>query len=411
MGADLRLATTAMVAGGTALARDPSGRVVFVEGALPDETVTARLVEERRDYARAVVVEVLEPSMDRVAAPCPALAVGCGGCSWQHIERQAQARLKAAIVTDALRRIGRLPEPPVPELVAPGGPDGRTTARLAVSPGGRAGYRRQRGPGDSVQTDSCLAAHPLIEELIVEGRYRGASEVLLRAGVASGERLARISPPEAAPNAELPTDVVVVGDGVERAWVHERVAGREFRISADSFFQPGPAAAAALVEAVAAAVVDALPSGGHLVDAYAGVGLFASVLGARFRVRVTAVESNRHAVADARRNLGDLHARVVAEDVRRWQRRRNDPPVDVVIADPPRVGLGPKGVAAVVGAQAPRLTLVSCDPAALARDTALLGAAGYRLATVAVVDSFPHTFHVETVSRFDRRQARGGGGR
>jgi tRNA/tmRNA/rRNA uracil-C5-methylase (TrmA/RlmC/RlmD family) len=81
--------------------------------------------------------------------------------------------------------------------------------------------------------------------------------------------------------------------------------------------------------------------------------------------------------------------------------------VDAVVADPPRSGLGPQGVAAVTAAQAPRLVLVSCDPAALARDTALLHAAGYGLVTVAVVDAFPDTFHVETVARFDRRPVPG----
>jgi 23S rRNA (uracil1939-C5)-methyltransferase len=406
-GAGLRLVITAVVAGGSALARDPAGRVVFVDGALPGETVTARITEERRDYARATVVDVLAPSPDRVVPPCPALAAGCGGCTWQHIAPHAQARLKAGIVTDALRRIGHLPDPPQPELVPLAGPGGRTTARLAVSPGGRAGYRPRRGPGGSVETESCRAAHPLVEELIVSGRYPGASEVLLRVGVASGERLARVTPQGASRNVELPIDVAVVGEGTERAWVHERIAGRDFRISDESFFQPGPAAAEALVDAVATALVDGLASGGHLVDAYAGVGLFASVMGSRLSVRVTAVENNRHAVADARRNLADLDARVVATDVRRWRRRRGDPPVDAMVADPPRSGLGPHGVAAVVAAQAPRLVLVSCDPAALARDAGLLQAAGYRLATVAVVDTFPDTFHVETVSRFDTRPSIG----
>lgn len=132
--------------------------------------------------------------------------------------------------------------------------------------------------------------------------------------------------------------------------------------------------------------------------AYAGVGLSASVLGAARGVRVVAVESEPAAVADARVNLADVDAEVVASEVGRWDPVR----ADVVVADPARSGLGRPGVAAVAATGAPRLVLVSCDPASLARDTTLLAAAGYRLAAVTLVDAFPDTFHVETVSRFDR---------
>jgi len=421
--AELCLTPTAMVAGGAALARDETGRVVFVEGALPDEVVSVRLLETRADFARGIAVEILQASPDRVLPPCPAVAAGCGGCSWQHITPEAQVRLKVGIVVDALHRIGHLRAPPEPVIVPLMGPAQRTTARLAVSPAGRAGYRPRRGPGVAVETDSCLAAHPLLEELITDGRYPGADEVFLRVGVASGERLVRTAPAGAGSRVHVPAGVVVVGRTSGPVWVHETVAGREFRVSADSFFQPGPVAASALVAAVVAAVLappeddgsagegteDAtragdsggFHAGGHVVDAYAGVGLFASVLGAHHGARVTAIESDRSAVADARINLGDVDARIVARDVGRWHPKRGDFPIDAVVADPPRPGLGRPGVAAVVATHTPRLVLVSCDPASLGRDVALLRQAGYHLVSVAMVDAFPHTFHVETVSRFD----------
>ena len=402
--ADLELTPTAMAAGGAALARDPDGRVVFVEGALPGERVAARVTEARRDYARAVAVRILEPSPDRVEPPCAALAAGCGGCTWQHVAAGAQTRLKAAIVVDALRRIGRLPEPPEPRVVDLPGPALRTTARLAVTPLGRAGHRRRGAGGDgaeqgAVQTGACLAAHPLLEELVVAGRYPGAGEVLVRVGVASRERLVRVR--AGAEDVEVPDDVIVLREGDRRAFVHEEVAGRHFRISADSFFQPGPVAAAGLVAAVEVDVAGALGPGSHLVDAYAGTGLFASVLGAASGARVTAVESGRAAAWDARVNLRDLDATVVATEVGRWDAARSGR-ADVVVADPARSGLGRPGVAALAAAGAPRLVLVSCDPASLARDAVLLAGVGYRLSSVALVDAFPHTFHVETVARFDR---------
>ena len=392
------LEPTAMAAGGAALARDADGRVVFVDGALPGERVRASLTEVRKDFARAVTTEVLDASADRVAPPCPALAAGCGGCTWQHVAPDAQLRLKAGIVVDALRRIARRADPPAPDVVPMAGPSLRTTARLAVSAAGRPGQRPRHGSG-AVETDVCRAAHPLLEELIVSSRFPGASEALLRVGVATGERVAvvdRLDGP-----AEVPPGVVVAvavkGHG-RPPGVHEVVAGRRFRISAGSFFQPGPAAAEALVAAVASAAGGALGPGGVLVDAYAGVGLFGSVLGARHGARVVAIEHDQAAVGDARSNLADLDARVVSVEVGRWRACR----ADLVVADPSRTGLGRPGVAALTKARAERLVLVSCDPASLARDTVLLADAGYRLVSVALVDSFPDTFHVETVSRFDR---------
>ena len=385
----VELAPTAMAAGGSALARHPDGRVVFVDGALPGERVRARLTDVRRDFARAVTLDVVEPSPDRVAPPCPALAAGCGGCTWQHVAPDAQVRLKAEIVLDALRRIAHLPDPPVPEPAPLPGTPLRTTARLAVSANGRAGHRPRSGTG-AVETDDCLAAHPLLEELIVAGGYPGAREVLLRVSVASGERLVRVD----RGRARAPEGVTLVRTG----HVHETVAGRRFRISAGSFFQPGPVVAEALAGAVSAAVGEALDEGGRLVDAYAGVGLFGSVLGSQRQARVVAVENDAAALADARVNLADLDAQVVASEVGRWR----SCPADVVVADPSRTGLGRPGVAALAATGAPRLVLVSCDPASMARDAALLAESGYRLASVALVDAFPHTFHVETVSRFDR---------
>jgi len=393
---ELDLSPTAMAAGGAALARDADGRVVFVDGALPGERVRALVTDARKDFARAVAVEVLEASADRVAPPCPALAAGCGGCTWQHVSRPAQLRLKADIVVDALRRIAKLAEPPVPQPARMEGEPLRTTARLAVSAGGRAGHRPRSGAG-AVEADACLVAHPLLEELIVAGRYPGAEEVLLRVAVATGERMVLVD--RNAAGVRVPGGVAVFQEGEGRpAFVHEDVAGRRFRISAGSFFQPGPVVADALVVAVSASIGDALADGDLLVDLYAGVGLFASALGGQRRVRVVAVESDRSAVADARVNLADLDAKVVAAEVGRWRPQ----PASVVVADPSRPGLGRPGVRAATATDASRVVLVSCDPASLARDTVLLRAAGYALASVALVDAFPHTFHVETVSRFDR---------
>ncbi|HEX2849828.1 MAG TPA: TRAM domain-containing protein [Acidimicrobiales bacterium] len=397
------LEPSAMAAGGDAIARDRDGRVVFVEGALPGERVVAELVEERRDYARARTVEVVEASPDRVAPPCRARAEGCGGCPWQHVAPAAQPRLKAEVVADSLRRIAHV------DAATDGGrgvavtalrlrePALRTTARVAVR-GGRAGYRRHRSH-DVVPVTTCLAAHPRLEAILTAGDFGGAREAVVRVAVATGDAAAMLEP--SARGARLPAGVVVVGQR-DRALapVVEVVAGRRFRVSIRSFFQSGPVAAEALVDAVDAALAGAVGPGDRIVDAYAGVGLFGSTLAARHGARVTAIESAAAAVADARVNLADVDADIVHGEVAAWRASGGSPVA--VVADPARPGLGRPGVDAVASSGAPLVVLVSCDPASLGRDAALLAGRGFTLETVAVVDSFPHTFHVETVARFAR---------
>ena len=100
-----------MAAGGDAIARMADGRVAFVRGALPDELVAVDVVQSKKDFVRAEVLDVIEPSVHRVTPPCPAHAAGCGGCTWQHVDAVSQLDLKAAIVTEALKRTGKLIDP------------------------------------------------------------------------------------------------------------------------------------------------------------------------------------------------------------------------------------------------------------------------------------------------------------
>jgi 23S rRNA (uracil1939-C5)-methyltransferase len=400
VGGHLDLTTTAPVAGGASLARDGDGRVVFVAGALPGERVRAEVTETRKDFARARVVAVLDPSPDRVEPPCPFVAVGCGGCDLQHVRPEAQAVLKRAIVVDALRRIGRLPTADELVHLGPALPAAgyRTTVRGAVRDG-RFGFRAAASH-DVVEVERCLVAHPLVDELIHDGRFGAVDEVTIRAGARTGERLVLAS--SSVTGVEVAPDAIVVGrdqlDEHPAPWFHEIVEGTRLRIGAMSFFQARPDGADALVALVRDLGGDELQRASHVVDAYAGVGLF-SATAVPPEARVTAVEWNRSSVADARVNLADRDAVVRRSDVAQW----HPEPADIVIADPARTGLGKRSTAVLAGTEASVLVLVSCDPAALARDVTLLAGHGYELVEARVVDLFPHTHHVEVVSRFVRR--------
>ncbi len=379
--------------GGNALGRGPDGRVVFVDGALPGERVRVAVTAEHKTRLEARVVDVLEPHPDRRAAPCASVADGCGGCDWQHVEPAHQRLLRRDVVEDCLRRLARLEHPPValgPELAAEGY---RTTVRAAIAEG-RAGYRGRRSH-DVVIGDDCAVAHPLVEELLIDGRFGAADEVVLRCGARTGERLALVTP--TAEGVTLPDDVIVVGadevDAGHPAAYHEEIAGRRLRISARSFFQCRPDGAELLIDLVAAALG---PGEGPLLDAYGGVGLFGATLG-RGRP-VIGVESALSSAADAAVNYepgAEVHRRRVEE----WPAI----PVDAVVADPARSGLGKRAAATLAATGAGVLALVSCDPASLARDAALLDGHGYTLTSVTTVDLFAQTSHVEAVSRFERR--------
>ena len=198
-------------------------------------------------------MRVVEPSPARIEPRCPHAREGCGGCdlaALDHAPRWAGLEPSSTSSRDALRRTGKWAEPNVVAGPALDPWGFRTSLRVAVE-GGRAALRQRRSH-DLVTLDHCLVAHPLLDELVHEGRFGDAEEVVLRVGAATGERLALVTPTAA--GVSLPDDVRVIGADElaagKRAWIHEEVAGRRWRISAESFFQTRPDGAAALVDTV-----------------------------------------------------------------------------------------------------------------------------------------------------------------
>jgi tRNA/tmRNA/rRNA uracil-C5-methylase (TrmA/RlmC/RlmD family) len=371
--------------GGHCVARH-EGRVVFVRHTLPGETVRAVVSDgaEGSSFWRADAVEVLTPSPDRVAAPCPWSGPGrCGGCDWQHVAIRAQRALKAEVVREQLSHLAHL-DVAVDVEPVPGDVDGlgwRTRVTWAVAEDGTAGLRRHRSH-EVVPVDSCRIAHPLVDEAGVTGRtWPGAGSVEVSASVATGERLV------------LPDGR---GDGV----LTEVVGDRGFRVTGGGFWQVHPGAAATLL----AAVLDGLQPqpGDAALDLYGGVGLFAARLAELVGPtgRVTLIESDRVAVADARHNLADLPAvRVERGRVDHVLRRLRTGRADLVVLDPPRSGAGRAVVDLVARQVRPRrVAYVACDPAALARDLTWFAERGYHLTGLRAFDIFPMTHHVECVA-------------
>ena len=430
-GDTIEVPVTDVAQGGWCVARPEGGPVVFVRHALPGERVRARITEVTSRFARAEAVEIIEPSPERIEAPCPsARPFGCGGCDWQHATLPAQRALKATVVTQQLRRLAGIDTEVTVEPLPGGtgtaegaGLGWRTRMQFAVSPEGRAGLRAHRSH-EVIDVGDCLIAHPAIRDLGIGGlSWAGAESV---EAVTSGEERAVIVARRAAPSrpgdrrarsddkvpagvTAVPAEAVLSRAGRRltpvrgRTYLRQHAGGRDWRVSAGAFWQVHPAAA----DALSAAVLEILQPrpGDTVLDLYCGAGLFAGALAPLVGSggTVVGIESDDAAVRDARHNLRDTPwARVHRGDVATVLRRGGLPPARLAVADPPRAGLARSVADDLSTGETERFAYVSCDPATLARDLGLLLKRGWRLAGLRAFDAFPMTHHVECVASLAR---------
>ncbi|CAM5710501.1 Class I SAM-dependent RNA methyltransferase OS=Streptomyces tendae OX=1932 GN=GUR47_35110 PE=3 SV=1 [Streptomyces tendae] len=410
--------------GGHCIARTSEGQVLFVRHTLPGERVVARVTEgeEGARFLRADAVEILDPSKDRIEAPCPFSGPGrCGGCDWQHAKPGAQRRLKGEVVTEQLQRLaGLTPEEagwdgtvmPAEGDKVPAGqvPSWRTRVQYAVDADGRAGLRKHRSH-EVEPVDHCMIAAEGVSELGIEARdWPGMASVEAIAATGSQDRQVILTPRPGGrlPLVELdrPVSVMRVGEkdgGVHRVhgrpFVRERADGRTYRVGSGGFWQVHPKAADTLVKAVMQGL---LPRKGDMaLDLYCGVGLFAGALADRVgdQGAVLGIESGKRAVEDARHNLADFdRVRIEQGKVESVLPRTGIDEVDLIVLDPPRAGAGRNTVQHLSSLGARRIAYVACDPAALARDLGYFRDGGYRVRTLRVFDLFPMTHHVECVA-------------
>ena len=408
MSETFELHVTAMAHGGDAIGRH-NGRTVFVPFAIPGERVRVELVEERKHFVRARLLEVLEPSPVRVAPPCPYFEY-CGGCHFQHIAYEAQVQIKGLVVVDQFRRVGKFEEPPVFEpLPDASGWEYRNHARFHITAEGRPGFLAANSH-EIIPIEDCLIMHPLLSQLhtSLDLLLPDVEQLELRVGTATGELMLLLQTYDEEPPAlevDFPISIVQVCHDtlpvplIGLDYITEIVHGREFRISATSFYQVNSMQAERLVEIV----LGALDLEGHeiVLDAYCGVGLFTAFI-AEEAGAVVGIEINGASVADAVFNLADAPNVTLIEGQVEDVLPDLEEAFDAVVLDPPRTGLDPVTLDTLVTAAPTRIVYVSCDPATLARDARRLVDAGYTLEWVQPVDLFPQTFHIETVALLTR---------
>ncbi len=435
-----------LIYGGDGLARIPAsgderrGKTVFIPYVLPGETVEARVVEERKGYTRAELVEVVTPSPVRIAPACPHFA-RCGGCSYQHMDYAAQVEQKRLILQETLMRGAKVELPEVVAHVAePWGFRNRTRMKFAFEPEFALGYHRH-GSHELEAVRECPISSPLINRAVAllwemadtlvalpalrEVQFfanHDDSSMLIELFVHYASKPAEFAPlaqrlrermPEiagvaifagGAPEGDLEDGSFEAAKQLLRAGaphvegarnINYQVGEHVYRVSAGSFFQTNRFLVAKLVELVTAG-----RSGKSVMDLFSGVGLFTLPLAQRF-ARVTAVEVAPYSFADLEvnaRNSKIQHVRGTTEDFLRAARGH----ADLAVVDPPRTGLGERAVRFLGALQLPRITYVSCDPATLARDLSGLLAAGYKVEEAHMVDLFPQTYHLESVLQLVR---------
>ena len=386
VGDEVLVDVTAVAHGGHCIARY-QGQVLFVRHCLPGEQVRARVTDAppHGRFVRADAVEIIVSSPHRVSAPCR-FAGTCGGCDWQHVELGFQRVLKADVIREQLIRLGGEPDDRWQDLVVQplqGDDNGlrwRTRMRFAVDGAGRAGLRAHRSH-DIVIIDECVIAAPGITDLAVTRTdWDGSSEVLA------------VSPSVGAP-------IALSDPKPGMAKVKETAAEHLWNIDATAFWQVHPGAADAFVSTVRQMLNPR--AGEHILDLYAGVGLFAIPLAMDVGPagRIDAVESDPVAMRNAKRACHDVpHVQLHESPVDMWLNRSGIKQCDAIVLDPPRTGAGAKTMKSLIGLNPRAIVYVACDPAALARDVAAAKKLGWRLEQLQAFDAFPMTHHVECIA-------------
>jgi 23S rRNA (uracil1939-C5)-methyltransferase len=402
---------TTLAYGGDAMGRLEDGRAVFVPFGLAGERVRIRLTEEKRGFARGELVEILEASPHRIIPRCKHFGV-CGGCHYQNLLYEEQLKAKREILRDQLTRIGRIENPPVQDMVASPNPwNYRNHVQFHLTEQGKLGYV---GAGTSfakgiIPITECHLPEESINSLWPQLEFEPATNIdriSLRVGKENDLMLVLESDSAESPELEIETEISVAHVFEENAVVIAGndhivipVLGRDFRVSAASFFQVNAAMAEKMVQHLLTFLPVSLST--TLLDVYCGVGLFSAFLASKCE-RVIGIESSPAACEDFSFNLDEFDNielyEALAEEVIPYLEAKPD----IVLVDPPRAGLEKRVVDGILKRNPQVIAYVSCDPSTLARDSKRLIEGGYKLKQVTPFDLFPQTYHIESISLFER---------
>lgn len=400
-----------LVYGGDAMGRLEDGRAVFVPFALPGETVRIQLTEDKKRFARGAVLEVLETSPQRIEARCPHFAA-CGGCHYQNLNYDDQLKFKQEIFIDQLQRIGKFENPPVREIVpSPNAWNYRNHIQFHQAQTGEIGFMAANSH-ELVPISECHLPEATLNELWPQlelDNLEGLNRIGLRLGADDEMMLVLESDEDEAYDINIEAAIAAVQIGPEAThilsdtfYLEKEILGRRFRVSANSFFQVNTAMATQMVEHLLANLE--LTPESTVLDVYCGVGLFSAFIAPKVKTLI-GVELSPNACEDFVENLDAFDNIAIYEDAAEKALPHLDTKADIVMVDPPRAGLAPAALDAIVTMEPHTIAYISCDPATLARDGKRLTQQGYTLLHVTPFDLFPQTYHIESISFWARKAA------
>jgi 23S rRNA (uracil1939-C5)-methyltransferase len=413
----MNITLSSLTYGGDSIGRLPDGRAVFVPFALPCETVSIELIEEKRGHARARLLEILTPSPQRITPKCTHFSE-CGGCHYQLLSYADQLAAKTAILSEQLQRIGGLADPPVRPAIASLEPfNYRNHIQFHLSPEGKLGYYRAQ-TNTVLPIRECHLPEAPLNILWPQLDFEALPEIErvgLRMGVNEDFQLILESHDPQTPEFSVedltlsavhlsPAGAIVLA-GSEA--VYMEVLGRAYRVSAGSFFQVNTRMAEAMVQHILETLpkYTSLSEQSTLIDCYCGVGLFSAFLAPQVG-RLVGIEASPSACEDFVENLDEFDNVELYEAPVEMILPQLDVRPGIILLDPPRAGLDRHALEAVLTLAASLLVYVSCDPATLARDAKRLAAGGYHLEQITPFDLFPQTYHIESISFWTRNTAR-----
>jgi len=376
------LTVESLVPGGDGLARH-EGKVVFIPDVLPGEKVRVRIVQSKRDFERGEVIELLEASPDRIVPECPAWP-SCGGCDWLHIAYPAQRALKIEMARETYRRLGGFD---FPGLQLEWGQPWHYRNRIQVhrDPEGKLGFMGRKS-SRVFPLRQCPVSHGALQEVFQSpSRDTKAARFLAFGHDYQGR-------PEVFREDAFPT----MPDNGREQGIRTRILNREIRFPLGGFFQSN----IGMLEKLIPWALEGL-SGERALDLYSGVGVFAAFLSEKFS-KVLALEEQALAAQWISTNVGspvEVFTGKVEELTQdsRLQSWADHP--DLILVDPPRVGLHADARRFLTDAGAKNLIYVACDISTQARDLKILLAGGYRLVDLRLFDFYPQTHHLEAVAK------------
>ena len=394
--------------GGDAMGRLEDGRAVFVPFGLPGERVRVRLTEEKRNFARGEIVEILEASTQRILPRCKHFVI-CGGCHYQNLPYEEQLKAKTEILRDQLRRIGKIEDPPVQDMVPSPGPwNYRNHVQFHLTDEGNLGYVRAQTPA-VFAVEECHLPESFLNGIWPQLAFEPGTNIeriSLRVGKDDDSMLILESSSPEAPELEIEAGISVAHVFEEDTVViagHDHIVisvlARDFRVSTASFFQVNTGMAEKMVKHLFSSLPVSLPT--TILDVYCGAGLFSAFLAPKCE-RVLGIESSPSACEDFSFNLDEFDNVELYEGLAEEVIPHLDVKPDIILVDPPRAGLEKQVVDGILNMNPQWIAYVSCDPSTLARDAGRLIRGGYKLKDVTPFDLFPQTYHIESISLFER---------